>query len=167
MKEEINNKFLDESGQSVFEFVIFIPFILYIVAVMMNAGNAINASINQQKATRGYAFRLLSGNSNVPTVTDLDIANGAGLVKTSTYIIGWGASKEGDVYHGACYKFPSMPGDGLSDSEDCKNPIPGQTKTAYVRAYTFFGICGESYVKEGAYYRRDYIGRARDICTYK
>ena len=52
-------KLLDNKGQAVFETMMFLPVLLFFVVYMTRTGNAINASINQQKATRGYTYYLL------------------------------------------------------------------------------------------------------------
>mgnify|MGYP001231508587 FL=1 len=41
--------FQNEDGQSIIEFLLFLPFIIMMYSVVMSLGSAINASINQQK----------------------------------------------------------------------------------------------------------------------
>ena len=43
-------------GQALFEFIVFLPFLLFMLTIMFTVGNAINGSINQQKAVRRYFF---------------------------------------------------------------------------------------------------------------
>ena len=62
---------LREEGQALFEFVVFLPFLLFILVLMFTLGNAINGSINQQKAARRYFFYLNKGNSTLPNASNL------------------------------------------------------------------------------------------------
>jgi hypothetical protein len=54
--KNFKTKFLNQEGQAVFELLIFLPFLLFLYTIYYTAGNAINGSINQQKAVRGYFY---------------------------------------------------------------------------------------------------------------
>ena len=46
----------NRKGQAIFEFIIFLPILLILYGVLVSVSSAINGSINQQKATRGFAL---------------------------------------------------------------------------------------------------------------
>ena len=48
-----------QQGQALVEFIIFLPFMLMMYTVVITLGDAINGSINQQKATRAYFYYRL------------------------------------------------------------------------------------------------------------
>lgn len=142
-KNEINN----EDGQSIFELVLFLPIFLYLVVVLLNVGNSINASINQQKATRGYTHYLVKGNSYGFTSKEVAYyeTGRGGIENLGAYIIGW-RFKEGDSGNssiGTYYNLPNVPFSGNA-REDCSKPTEG-SKTHCIKVFTFYGLCGETY----------------------
>ena len=56
----------NSKGQAMFEFIIFLPFVVVLFKMFLNIGGAINGSINQQKQLRGYFYYLNKGNSYFP-----------------------------------------------------------------------------------------------------
>lgn len=164
-KEEIEIISNEEKGQALFEFIIFLPFLMYMVTVLINSGNAINASINQQKATRGYAYHLLKGNSTVPTTEDLKIYRNAGASQSASYVIGYAGGKSGENYYGSCYKFNKIPGANIPE-ETCED-ISGETITDFVRVFTFYGLCGETYTISNNKFYRNYFQRGLGSCIIK
>ncbi|MEI8346210.1 MAG: hypothetical protein WCG27_02000, partial [Pseudomonadota bacterium] len=69
-----------QQGQSIFEFLIFFPFLLILFFSFSVVGGAINSSINQQKAARGYFFKMTRGNSRIPTAGDIKAVGEASSV---------------------------------------------------------------------------------------
>jgi len=142
--EEINNS----DGQAIFETVLFMPVLLFFLVVMLNVGNAINASINQQKATRAYTYYLLKGNSQGQRSSDLDRMSSSGLENVSNFIVGWRVKDEGDSdSFGSVYKLPSFPGAKV-ESEDCFEPTE-DVATSCIKIFTMYGLCGESFYRDG------------------
>ena len=143
-----------EDGQAIFEFMIFLPIMLYMLLMLMNIGNSVNASINQQKAARGYTFYLLKGNSLGNRRIDLaGLESGGGsLQEVSSFIIGWRAEQDsaGQKSYASSYKLPTLPW-GDNQEEDCLDKTDSsESKTQCIKVFTIFGICGETYVSDGA-----------------
>jgi len=80
---------MDQKGQSVFEFIIFVPFLVFLFTIFYTCGSAINGSINQQKAVRGYFYSLVKGNSYVIGTQDLDIYKSKSMSQVGFFAIGW------------------------------------------------------------------------------
>lgn len=139
----------NEQGQSLFEFIIFLPFLLVLFAVYNALANSINGSINQQKAVRGYYWFLVGNNSYMPLKSDLERVapnNFMGL-----FAIGWRDRKlDGDVPGAPCYELKTVVPADPNDS--CDDSIDGSTTTNFIRIYTVYGACGASWRKtEGTY----------------
>ncbi|MBT3585285.1 MAG: hypothetical protein HN509_10280 [Halobacteriovoraceae bacterium] len=135
----------NEEGQAVFELIVFLPFLIFMFTTFMTIGNALNGSINQQKATRGYFYYLVKGNSTVPDVSDLSYIAGGGNTRAGFYAIGWRAKSEGsDQAIATCYKFQSFLGSG-NDDETCEEPETDEGSSQFIRIYTYYGICGQLY----------------------
>lgn|SRR5690606_28249429 len=139
LKRQMNQK-----GQALVEFVLFLPFLIMIYSVLMSIGNSINGSINQQKATRGYMKFRLQNNSYVPKPSwgGDDLANGMNTF--GMWIIGWMEEMEGNTPVKTCYKF-NIP-IGESDNDECEKTYTKNT-TQYIRIGTVLGVCGASYKK--------------------
>lgn len=150
-----NNK-----GQAVFELVLFVPIFLYLMSVLLNVGNSINSSINQQKATRGYTYYLLKGNSYTHRKTDLRALEAGStdqVQNLGSYIIGWRLKRygaEGSI--GTYYQMPNVPFSSSID-EDCEEP-GDDNETTCLKVFTLYGVCGETYSRIGgsSYARIDY-----------
>ena len=99
-------KILNDKGQAIFEFVLFLPFIIFLYTVLVNLTNSINGSINQQKATRGYFYRLLKQDSRAPNRIDIEFFMGAGINVVGPVSVGWRRKSLGESQSfGTCYKF--------------------------------------------------------------
>ncbi len=167
IKMEIKNKkniLKNSSGQSLFEFIIFLPLFVILFGVFYSFGNSINMSINQQKAVRGYFYHLLKGNSYGISYNDLKSLSDAGIKKVGFSSIGWRVkSKNGDKESfGNCYKVPNFLGG--SDDEECDSPDrPKEGSSKFIRAFTVYGICTNNYVEAGGvfYTSEDPGGSAR------
>ncbi len=163
----------NEDGQAMFELVLFVPILIYLGGLIMNFGNSINASINQQKFTRGYTYYLLNGNSN--GLIERDLRQLANLNLVSANIIGWRFKEEGSgsVSFGAYYRLPNVPFAG-SASEDCLEKF-SDNQTSCIKIFTLYGICGETYSRmstDNTFFRVDYprnsVGySSKSICAFK
>lgn len=144
----------DEKGQGVFEVMVFLPIMLYLLSILLNVGNSINASINQQKASRGYLFYLLKGNSQGTRKSDLDYfsSNGGGINLVSPFIVGWRleSGDGGKESFGAYYQLPSVPlGGKNTPKDDCMDKFDGSESSTCIKIFTLYGVCGDTYALEG------------------
>ncbi|MFT6068887.1 MAG: hypothetical protein ACJAT2_003266 [Bacteriovoracaceae bacterium] len=153
----------NEEGQAIFELILFMPFLVYFVTLLFTAGNAINGSINQQKATRGYFYHILKGNSLLPVRSDLDAFKGEGIRTVSAASLGWAEKRPDDLNFGTCYKFSTL---YSSSEEECDQKAPEPNTTIFVRPFTFYGVCSATYVMmgDGEYYLDPSVA-ASENCT--
>ncbi len=130
-----------ERGQALIEFIIFLPFMLLMYTMVQGLGDAINGSINQQKALRGYYFYRLQNNAHVTRPGEgAETWNSFGM-----FFIGWADFLEGGrtpVY--PCYRInlPFTPADGDECNETYSDPT-----TQFIRVGTAYGICGATYAR--------------------
>ncbi len=138
-------KIQNEKGQSLIEFVLFLPFMLMLYSVIINVSNAINGSINQQKVTRAYFYYNMQNNSMIPKPT-----RGADPSENwssfGMQIMGWNTKIINESPVMACYKFNLPLGTG--DEDNCDSAYSGKT-TQYIRVGTVYGVCGATYKKVG------------------
>ncbi len=132
----------NNSGQALFEFLIFIPVLLIISVLMVSMGNAINGSINQQKATRRYFFYIVKNNSNFPLYNNLNIYRDSGLELAGMLSIGWAEKIIGESRYSTCYKVAEF---GESSDETCDSVNTDENNSRFIRVYTAYGICGQTY----------------------
>lgn len=148
MKKILTN----QKGQAIFELIVFLPFLIFLYTIYATAGNAINGSINQQKAVRGYFYALMKGNSYINTTSELDdfAQNSLGTVGFSA--VGWrekSSSGQRDSF-APCFKFSSIlknESDEECDSNTREEDNGGEKISRFVRVFTFYGICGPVYTK--------------------
>jgi len=136
--------FNDEDGQALFELIIFLPFMIFFMSLIITMGGSINGSINQQKAARGYFFARVKNNSTIPTPQDL--SNSSVTQYMGMSFIGWMEAQQNDVPISPCYKIiPFYP----QGNENCIDDYDfTQATTQYVRIRTAFGVCGATYIKD-------------------
>lgn len=145
-----------ERGQAIFEVLVFLPLFIFFLTIIFNVGNAINVSINQQKVTRRYFYYLAKGNSYLPVQPQLEATRNAGTIQ----ILGFAFNgyRQESASGGAntspvapCFKFNSfLTGDS---GETCEDPSSGsgdEGVTNFVRVYTGYGICGETFRRDPA-----------------
>ena len=132
-----------EEGQALFELIIFLPLLLVLFAYFVSIGNSINASINQQKAVRGYFYYLLKGNSRAPIVKDLDYIKGKNF---GMAVLGWRESVRGETPVSPCFKLVSFFGE-VNPGETCEEPDVGGGISQFIRVFTAYGVCSENYEK--------------------
>ena len=131
----------NQEGQALVEFILFLPFMLMMYTVVVSLGDAIHASINQQKITRSYYFYRMQNNSQI---SKPQRGGGGGLVNTNWsqfghYFVGWADYLNSDNPVAPCYKLnlPFAPGAG----DECETAY-SSLSTQFVRVATVFGICG-------------------------
>jgi hypothetical protein len=142
-------------GQALFEFIIFLPIMVILYLIMIILSGAINGSINQQKATRGYFYYLAKHNSFIPDRNDLDTMKR--LSSVGMHMIGWKQEFIGsNIPLATCYK---AAGSIIfrDELENCTKRALGGRST-YIRPYTVYGICGINYsLRYGSSLEYDYL----------
>ena len=140
----------NKTGQAIFEFLAFLPLLIFTFMAMITVGNALNASINQQKVTRRYFYYLLKGNSTTPLRRDLQEWQGKGISVAGSFVIGHQEKSAGGAVDtpplAPCFKFntffPVAPG------ETCETPSTGN-ESHFLRTFTVYGLCGTNYHLHG------------------
>lgn len=134
-----------QKGQALFEFIVFVPFLLMLYSLTLTISNALNASINQQKTTRGYFYYLRQNDSNFPSPSRGDGADLGDTFKLfSMSIIGWAESLEGGQFPVApCFELKLPIGD--IEDDECAASY-NEEKTQFIRVGTVYGVCGANYV---------------------
>lgn len=136
-------KNINENGQALFEFIIFIPFILLLLSLLISIAGSINGSINQQKVTRSYFYFLAKGNSMLPSQDDLINLRNKGIRRVGAYSIGWRHHSVSNEPVTTCYKLSKFL--GSDDGETCDTPLGKKSETRFVRVMTAYGVCSTTY----------------------
>lgn len=138
--------FKNQKGQAIFEFIIFMPFLVLLYTILYTVGNSINGSINQQKAVRGYFYTLVKSNSYLLNAVDIAELKNKAINKAGFFAIGWSEKKQGETRFAPCFKFSSMvKGTSPEDCDDSKRPDEGSS--TYIRLFTAYGVCGAIFKK--------------------
>lgn len=144
----------NQKGQSLFEFIIFMPLLVMLIGVFYSFGNSINMSINQQKAVRGYFYHLLKGNSYGVNYQDLKQLNDQGIKRVGMYAIGWRAreANAGKDSFGSCMRVLNfLSGDDGEECDGFDRPTDGSSR--FIRSFTAYGICiGQFVESNGRFY---------------
>lgn len=142
----------DQKGQAIFELILFLPFLIFLYMIYSTAGDSISASINQQKAVRGYFYSLVRGNSYINSLQELDQLAASNVRMVGFSSLGWREREEaGRGSSGAfapCFKFSSLL--KSDSSEECDDKARGEDAdgngvTHFIRVFTFYGVCGPVY----------------------
>lgn len=135
-----NNK-----GQSVVEFLFFLPFIIVLFVMTIAITSSINGAINQQKAARSFFFFISKSNPKYPSLQNLSRFSGRGLKTVGVQVIGWMDYGKGEVPVAPCYSLESLISDVASDTCEAPGASDGDATSKFIRSYTLFGVCS-SYV---------------------
>lgn len=135
----------NKRGQSIFEFILFLPIVISLYAFLANIGGSINGTINQEKAARGYFFARIKNNSTLPVPN----AQAPGRPnynwsRFGMHFIGWRDKWAGGgqlVPEATCYRL-ALPL-GRNENDECEQW--GTTTTQYIRPRVVFGMCGTTY----------------------
>jgi len=136
---------LNEKGQGIFEFIIFIPIFIVMFMFIFRVGGAINGSINQQKFARRYFYYKIQNDSTMPTregginVTEFD--------QVSMYFVGWRNKENNQNPVAPCYKL-NLPFGNFRNSGSCDEAYEGE-ETDFIRVQTAYGACGATYLSQG------------------
>lgn len=156
-------------GQSIFEFIAFLPFLVIMYSIVYTVGNSINGSINQQKATRGYFYNLNKNNSFINTYSDLKLFESNSMSLVGFSYIGWRVKSEsgGTISFAPCFSFNAMMKSGSDEGCDDKPNDPDISR--HIRVYTAYGVCGPTYRFNGSQYINSILdsGNAFNCATAK
>lgn len=140
------NSILNEEGQSIVEFIAFVPFLIIFYSLFTNISGAINGAINQQKITRGYYYRLDKGNSFFPSKQHLARDKIRNFEKAEYFAVGWMQELQSNNPLATCYKIQQFFGSNAIDTCEEADELDAN-RTQFVRPYTVYGVCGASYNK--------------------
>jgi hypothetical protein len=162
-------KILNQKGQAIFEFIIFIPFLAFLYMMFYTVGNSINGSINQQKAVRGYYYNLIKGNSYLLTLNDLEQFKAQSVTSVGFMAIAFKEHGQGNTETFApCFRFTSMFKGGNTESCDGSDR-QAIDSTMYIRLFNAYGVCGPLYVldKESGKFDVDQRIQMSESCSLK
>ena len=133
----------NQKGQSLVELLVFLPFMLMIYSITHSMSNAIFASINQQKALRGYFYFKSAGNSTLPAPTaGPGVDTYARFSQFGMQAFGWMERLDGENPVAPCFKFNLLLGEDAED--DCEESY-SEPSTQFIRVMSVYGICGATY----------------------
>lgn len=142
MKQKKSN----QSGQALIELIIFLPLMFMVYSIISGFANSINASINQQKFTRGYFYYRAQNNSTLPKPEAGDPHRT--WRQFGMYYLGFMESfdEAGKTPLMPCYKI-SIP-IAATAGDTCETEYE-KGSSQFIRIGTVHGICGATYAVEG------------------
>ncbi len=135
-----------QSGQALFELIIFIPFLIFLYTIYSTVGDSISASINQQKAVRGYFYSLIMGNSYLNNPLELAELSNTSIKSVGFSALGWRekGNQATTQSYAPCFKFSSLIKN--NSTEDCDSKDRDEEGVSrFIRVFTFYGVCGPVY----------------------
>ena len=139
VKVKRKNIELNEAGQALIEFLLFVPFMMTLYSAVLTLATSINGSINQQKITRGYLYARIKHNSTVPVPNNIAFLNG--VTQVSMVQLGWREREINNTAVAPCYRIKTFLGNALD--EECEER--SGDSTFLIRVKTAYGICGTTY----------------------
>ncbi len=142
----VAKKMKKQKGQAIFELIIFLPIFLFLMKTLFDYGDAINHSINQNKAVRSYYFYTAANDSNLPNLAYLGEFQSKSVKTISLDTFSWSTQTvpdESAFPMGSCVKVPGFLGNDLPG--ECDAPQPDDMKSQFIRVYTSFGVCTGSW----------------------
>lgn len=138
-------KILKEEGQAIMEFILFLPFMMMMYFAILSISGAINASINQQKITRGYFYYRLGHNSTMPRPRRDGQEPSSSWSTFGMQIMGWAEDfVDNNNPVAPCFAL-NIPFAELGD-ETCQEAYT-KDATKFIRVQTVYGVCGATYTK--------------------
>ncbi len=139
-----------QKGQALIELIIFLPLMFMFYAMISGFANSINASINQQKITRGYFYYRVQNNSTMPkpSLNDGNTYSHENWGTFGMFFIGYKDYFINSKPVAPCYKI-SVPLQAAGNDK-CEEPYT-QPTTQFIRVQTVYGICGATYNRNGQY----------------
>ena len=143
---KIKKSLKNQSGQALFELIIFIPFLIFLYTIYSTTGDSISASINQQKAVRGYFYSLIMGNSYLNNPLELAAFSNSSTKSVGFSALGWRekGNAEGTNAFAPCFKFSSLIKNNSNEECDSKDRDE-EGVSRFIRVFTFYGVCGPVY----------------------
>ena len=144
--KKITKPLKNQSGQALFELVIFIPFLIFLYTIYSTTGDAISASINQQKAVRGYFYSLIMGNSYLNNPLELAEFSRFSVKSVGFSSLGWRekGNADGTTAFAPCFKFSSLLKNNSTEECDSKERDE-EGMSRFIRVFTYYGVCGPVY----------------------
>ena len=133
-----------KSGQAMFEFIIFLPFVIVLFKMFLNIGGAINGSINQQKALRSYYYFTLKNSSYYPSLAQLN--SFSAFQSVGFYALGFAEDLISEKPVAPCYKLEPFFGE---DIDECLKR-PKNNESQFIKPKTMYGLCGPQYVRQSS-----------------
>jgi hypothetical protein len=152
-----------EKGQAIFEFLVFLPLLILLYILSVSVNGAINASINQQKITRGYLYARLKNNSTYPPPDLLK----SSIRSAGMFVTGWREKTLGDtegVPLAPCFPIPVF---GEASNKDTCDAGGSETTTGFIRVETVYGICGATWDWNEGGAVLSVAPASRSSCEYK
>lgn len=143
--KKIKSEILNDKGQAIVEFIVFLPIMLVTYTLIVTVTASINASINQQKATRSYFYRFMKQNSYAPLVSTIGSETFRNIKNLGMYSIGWHIKSDDNARYAECFKLNGILNE--DNGETCDRPARGSTQSNFIRVFTFYGICSANYVR--------------------
>jgi hypothetical protein len=143
-----NQKEINQKGQALFELIIFLPLLLYMIKILFDYGDSINHSINQLKVVRGYYHYVNANDSNLPNLMFAqDFAQRGVLGHIGSDAYAWSSTKTTNGVNptGSCVKIFSFLGSGISGDECLDPQVEDGNKTQFIRSFSAYGVCTGSW----------------------
>lgn len=135
----------NQKGQAIFEFIIFIPLLVFLYTIFYTAGNSLNGAINQQKAIRGYYYNLLKNNSYIISQNDLIQLKNRGMNKIGFFALGYKEHGQSESEQFAsCFQFSSMLR-GTSNEKCDDSSRTDEGSSTFIRIFLAYGVCSANY----------------------
>ena len=134
----------NEEGQAIIEFIFFVPLFIFLTLMIYVIGYSINASINQQKVTRGYFYFVTANNSFAPSKTVLKgLSDNVREVALDS--IAWQEESENNIPLAGCFPLPTFLGGNKEDSDCYDSSNVTDEKVKMIRLFTAYGMCTATY----------------------
>jgi hypothetical protein len=142
-----NKYIIDEKGQAFFEMIMFVPFMLFLFTLIVTFGNSVNGAINQNKLLRGFFYTTTRNNSYGHTLKTLTDLQGFGMDSSGLHNLAFAEDSEGNNRFASCYRINRF--FGGRNEEECKDRTSGAEESAYIRVFTYYGLCGANWRYNG------------------
>lgn len=137
---------VNRKGQALFEFMIFLPIMIILYGIVIAISSAINGSINQQKATRGFIYGYIKGSPTIPVriLIRENLGENVRIQGMFAYLFGDSLDPGPPPRpHATCYDVPTY---GQVEPEDCEASVDSADRSSpLIRVKTGYGLCGATY----------------------
>lgn len=142
---------MDAKGQSLIEFIIFLPLFLLVYSFVTPYMSAIYGSINQQKITRHYFYYYTKNHSFLPKAEyNNAFYQGLNLNSFGMMFMGYAENFNQNVPISPCYE-------GSFGEENSCTASYSKKASSFIRVATVYGLCTATYLqKDGKVYLAPY-----------